>query len=224
MTEWLPFIAAFAAFFVSHSIPVRPPIKTKLVRFLGQRGFSLIYSAVSLGMLYLLIYAAARAPYVTLWDQMLWHRYVTLCGMLAMCLLLAISIGRPNPFSFGGWANHQFDPHNPGIVRLTRHPLLMVLALWAGLHLLPNGDLAHVILFGVFAGFALLGMTVVDRRRKRLMGADAWLNLAQQVSDAPLFQIPSSWWNLAFRVGLGVFGFIILLHLHGHILGVAATP
>lgn len=224
MTAWLPFIAAFAAFFASHSIPVRPPIKTKLIGLLGQRGFTLSYSAVSLGMLCLLIIAAGRAPHVALWDQMPWHRYVTLCGMLAVCLLLGFSIGRPNPFSFGGWANHQFDPKHPGIIRLTRHPLLVALSLWAGLHLLPNGDLAHVILFGVFAGFAILGMAVVDRRYKRLIGDEAWRTLVQKVSDAPRFQMPRIWWGPILRFILGVMGFTILLHLHEYIIGVAAMP
>ena len=36
--------------------------------------------------------------------------------------------------------------------------------------LVPNGDLAHVILFGTFAGFALLGQRLIDRRKRREMG------------------------------------------------------
>lgn len=224
MTAWLPLVAAFAAFFVSHSIPVRPAVKAKLIGFLGQRGFSLSYSAVSLGMLCLLVVTAGRAPHLVVWDQMPWHRYVTLCGMLAVCLLLAFSLGRPNPLSFGGWANHRFDPQHPGIVRVTRHPLLLALALWAALHLLPNGDLAHIILFGVFAGFALVGMIVIDRRHRRLMGDDVWQSLTLQISEAPLFQMPDTLWQAAVRGLLGGFGFMLLLHLHGPVLGVVATP
>ncbi len=61
-----------------------------------------------------------------------------------------------------------FDPANPGIVRLCRHQLL--LALWAASHAVPNGDLAHLILFGTIAIFAVLGTRLVDRRRQREMG------------------------------------------------------
>ena len=76
-------------------------------------------------------------------------------GMFAVCLILALSIARPNPFSFGGAQNARFDPARPGIVRWVRHPILLSLALWAGLHLLPNGDLSHVILFGVLGALPL---------------------------------------------------------------------
>nr|WP_299880523.1 NnrU family protein [uncultured Sulfitobacter sp.] len=41
-----------------------------------------------------------------------------------------MSLGRPNPFSFGGSRNAQFDPAHPGLVRFMRHPLLVALALW----------------------------------------------------------------------------------------------
>lgn len=47
---------------------------------------------------------------------------------------------------------------------------LWALSLWALAHVVPNGDLAHVILFGNFAAFALLGQRLVDRRRQRDMG------------------------------------------------------
>ena len=59
---WAEFVGAFAAFFLSHSIPVRPPIRRMLDRSLGSRGFTLAYSALSLGVLAWLIGAAARAP------------------------------------------------------------------------------------------------------------------------------------------------------------------
>lgn len=50
------------------------------------------------------------------------------------------------------------------------------LALWAMGHNLPNGDLAHALMFGGFAAFALLGMLMIERRRRRTMGAN-WQRL-----------------------------------------------
>ena len=116
-------------------------------------GFTLAYSALSLAVLTWVIGAAGRAPYVPLWQWAPWQNHVVLVVMALVCLLLALSIGRPNPFSFGGARNQDFDPHVPGIIRLHRHPLLLALGLWAFAHTLPNGDLAHVILFGVFGVF-----------------------------------------------------------------------
>ena len=154
MNGWWAFALAFAAFFASHAIPVRPPVKARLEAVLSRRGFTLAYSLLSLLILYWLIKAAGRAPYVALWDRAPWQTYVPLTAMLAVCFALAFSIGRPNPFSFGGARNETFDPMHPGLVRWTRHPLLLALALWAAAHIVPNGDLAHAILFGAFAAFA----------------------------------------------------------------------
>lgn len=110
---WAGFIGIFALFFATHSIPVRPGIKSRIVAQVGPHGFAVGYSILSLAMLALLIWAAGAVPYVELWPQLGWHRHAAHAGMLAVCLILAFSIGRPNPFSFGGARNDMFDPHAP---------------------------------------------------------------------------------------------------------------
>jgi uncharacterized membrane protein len=149
-TGSLEFAAAFAAFFLTHSLPIRPPLRPVLQSALGPTGFTLAYSALSLAVLAWLIGAAGRAPFVVLWDWVAWQVHVPLVAMLPVCLILALTIGRPNPFWFGGAGDERFDPACPGIVRLNRHPLLLALAVWSGAHAVPNGDLAHLILFGTF--------------------------------------------------------------------------
>lgn len=221
---WPAFAIVFALFFVTHSIPVRPAVKARLQRTLGQTGFTIGYSFLSLLMLTALIWAAQNAPYVQLWPQAAWHRYLVFFGMLLVCMVLALAVGRPNPFSFGGARNHEFDAAKPGIVRLSRHPLLAAIALWASLHLLPNGDLAHVILFGVFLGFSLLGRRIVDQRNKRQMGSQHWQALLQKTRRAPLFQPPSNLRALALRVGVGITVFALLLLLHPVVIGVSPLP
>ena len=160
--EWSGFALAFVAFFLGHSVPVRPPFRPILVRVLGAAGFGLAYSALSVAILTWLIVAAERAPFVPVWNWMPWQNHLVLAIMLPVCLIVALSIGRPNPFSFGGARNAAFDPARPGIVRLDRHPFLVALALWSGAHLVANGDLAHVLLFGTFFVFALFGRRLVD--------------------------------------------------------------
>ncbi|AWZ18881.1 NnrU family protein [Roseovarius sp. TM1035] len=215
---WAEFIAAFGGFFLSHSVPVRPKVKAWLVERLGPRGFTLGYSLLSLGVLAWVIGAAGRAPFVPLWDWAPWQGYVTLGVMLAVCIILALAIGRPNPFSFGGANNARFDPERPGIVRVTRHPMLVALALWALGHLLANGDLAHVILFGSFAGFAILGAVLIDRRKRRIMGAE-WLRLDHARRRAGM--APQSGGVALVRGILGLFLYAALLAAHPHLVGVS---
>ncbi|MDZ7708787.1 MAG: NnrU family protein [Roseovarius sp.] len=221
---WAEYAAALAVFFLSHSLPLRPRVKSALVVRLGRRGFSLGYSALSLGVLYWVLMAAGRAPYVPLWGWAAWQVHVTWLAMLVACLLAALAIARPNPFSFGGRGGNGFDPARPGLIRYTRHPLLVALALWAGGHLVPNGDLAHVALFGLFAGFAILGQRIVDRRRKRLMGAQ-WARLDAACRAVPPWPPrPASARGCLARLALGLAAFAGIIALHPCLIGVSPLP
>jgi uncharacterized membrane protein len=216
---WLEFAAAYAAFFITHSLPVRPPLRPMLQTALGPRGFTLAYSALSLAALAWLIVAAGRAPFVPLWNWAPWQLYVPLVAMLPVCLILALAIARPNPFSFGGAGNGSFDPSRPGIVRITRHPLLLALALWSGAHLWPNGDLAHVILFGTFAGFAILGGRLVDHRRRRDMG-QRWHDLRRAVVTTPPLEAVMTAESV-MRLFAGLLLYAALIWLHPLVIGVS---
>lgn len=214
---WSEYALAFAAFFLTHSLPIRPPLRPWAVARLGPGCFGLGYSVLSLGVLAWLIGAAGRAPHVPLWDWSPWQNHVVLAAMLAVCLILALAIGRPNPFSFGGLRNNRFDTRNPGIVRLTRHPLLLALALWSAAHLVANGDLAHGVLFGVFAAFAVLGGRMVDRRRQREMG-QRWHDLRAAMLASPV--VPSVTGETLLRLLAGLLLYAVLIWLHPMVIGV----
>ncbi len=106
-------------------------------------------------------------------------------------VLLAFLIGvpglmMPNPTSVGQAGAVANDVH--GILRVTRHPFLWSVAIWAGFHLLANGDLASVILFGTFFVLALSGTASIDAKRKRKLGA-AWDSFAAKTSNVPFAAI-----------------------------------
>lgn len=216
MTGWIEFAAAFAAFFLSHSLPLRPFVRTRAESWLGGRGFTLAYSMLSLAVLVWLIVAAGRAPYVELWPRQTWQTHVTLLLMLPVSLILGLSLGRPNPLSFGGRSTG-FDPDRPGIVGLLRHPVLAALGLWGIAHMIPNGDLAHVLLFGVFTLFAFTGQWLVDRRKRRDLGPERWQSLVDRVADAKLTLEP-------MRLLSGVAIYVALIALHPPVIGVSPLP
>lgn len=220
--DWVEFAAAFAVFFLTHSLPLRPALRAPLQAALGRRGFTLAYSALSLAALAWLIAAAGRAPHVPLWDWAPWQPHVPLVIMLPVCVIVALAIWRPNPLSFGGARNAAFDPARPGIVGLHRHPLLLALALWAGAHVVANGDLAHVLLFGTFAGFALLGMRLIDRRKQREMGA-RWQALRAAIDTAPRWPL-APFGTTAARLALGALLYGALIWAHPHLFGASPLP
>ncbi len=217
MTGWLEYSLAFAGFFVTHAIPVRPAVKARIVALIGARGFTLAYSALSVAVLAWLIGAAGRAPFVELWPRLPWQTWVPYLANALAAIVIALAIGRPNPLSFGGARNADFDPDHAGIAGWLRHPLLAAIGLWAGAHIVPNGDLAHVILFGTFFGFALLGMKIIDRRKRRQLGAD-WSRLAQTARRVEI--TPGG----LVRVVAGIAAWGLLMALHDPVIGISPWP
>jgi uncharacterized membrane protein len=197
-------------FLATHSIPLRPNVRKPIEARLGAGLFLTLYSALSIAALAWLIIAAGRAPFVEVWPWEPWELLVPQIGMALVCLIAALSLGRPNPFSFGGAQNAAFDPVNPGIVGWMRHPLLVAMAIWAAAHIVPNGDFAHVLMFGAFALFALLGIAMIDRRRKRIMGAE-WLALRAKTLCWPRPRLTA---NGLIRTALAALTYALLVWTH----------
>jgi uncharacterized membrane protein len=95
---WFEFAAAFAAFLLSHAVPVRAPVRPWLQARLGHAGFTLGYSLLSLVVLAWLIGAAGRAHHVQLWGWAAWQTHVPVVVMLPVCLILTLSVARPTRF------------------------------------------------------------------------------------------------------------------------------
>ena len=221
MTGWVLFLAALVTFLLSHAIPVRPTVRGWLIGTLGHRGYFAGYSILSLAVLAWLIIAAANAPYVEVIPPFPVLRWVPVLIMPVVCWLALAGLAIQNPFSFGGLGNRTFDPEKPGILRTTRHPVLAALMLWALAHLLANGSLSHVILFGLFAGFAAMGMALIDRRKHSEMRME-WIRLSRNTARFSL-RAPRPWprpwvWLSALAA------YAVLLHLHAPVIGLSPLP
>ncbi|MEX0301616.1 MAG: NnrU family protein [Leisingera sp.] len=217
---WLEFTAALLLFLASHAIPVRPPVRPWLVARLGLRGYIIAYSLLSLLILAWLIGAAARAPFVGVLPYWEIFRWVPLLLMPLACLLAVAGMMRQNPLSFGGIGIAPFDPEKPGILEVSRHPLLAAMALWGGAHLLANGDLAHMILFGLFAGFAWMGMGIIDKRKQRQMGQAEWARLSRNTARLN----PTCLRPAPIETSLAAAVFLALLVLHAPVIGYHPLP
>ena len=218
----IEFFAALALFLLSHAIPARPALRQRLAGALGERTYQLLYSLLSLVLLFWLISAAARAPYVPLWDPTIGQYWMPVAAMLPALILLAGGAIAPNPLSIS-FSRRPFDPARPGIVTVTRHPLLWAFAIWAFAHVVPNGDLVSLIMFGGFGLFALAGMALIDRRKRRQLGSE-WEQLARRTSVVPLApsaerRLPWDMRGLLLATVLGTLLYVALLHLHPWLFG-----
>lgn len=222
--DWLEFAAAMGLFLISHRLPAMLGAKGWIERAFGRRGYTVVFSVLSLGLLYWVIMAAGRAPYVGLWDQEIWHRWAVNIVMPVAGALTVFGVGAANPFAFEGRVAG-FAPQRPGIAGLTRQPLLWALALWSGVHLLPNGDLAHVLLFAPMLGFSLLGMGIVERRRRQAMGEGDWARMRARTGLIPFAALIAGRWRprgmpSLVRLAIWAGTWAALWSLHEPVIGV----
>jgi uncharacterized membrane protein len=214
-------IGAVLVFLGSHSLTNMKHLRAPAQRLVGKRGFYVGYSIVSVLLLAWMIAAYADAPTVVLWPQAGWMRWVPPLAMLVAAPLGVIGLTSANPFSIGP-GGARFDASRPGIVRLTRHPVVWALALWSGAHIVPNGDAAALTMFVPLFALALMGPRILDARRRNALGAGNWQRLADEVASVPLstaLRQIAGWKPLA---GLAVYA--LLLALHQPVIGVSPLP
>ncbi|MCG8508354.1 MAG: NnrU family protein [Rhodospirillales bacterium] len=221
-------IASLVVFVFTHALPAAPGLREPLVRRLGLAAYLILYSLLSLVVITWLAVAYARAPFVGVWEFALWQRWVPVLIMPIACILLAGALLCPNPFSIS-ISRAQFDSSRPGVVAITRHPLMWAFILWAGAHLIPNGDLASVILFGFLLVLSLAGPISLDAKARRGLGAAAWAEQAKATSNIPFAAIITGRARLDGQsLGLPVLGGLMLyaglIGFHEPVIGVAPWP
>lgn len=184
------FILGLAVFFGVHCISwLALGWRDRVAERLGKRPWQGIYSIAALAGLYLLVtgYGAARASSAVVYAAPSWLRYVAALLMLpAFGLALASVI--------------------PGRIRTAaQHPLLLATMLWALAHLLTNGSVADLLLFGTFLVWAIAVRISLEHRPAR-----------------PIRVLPASAANDAIVVigGLALYA-IFILWLHARWFGVA---
>lgn len=95
------------------------------------------------------------------------------------------------------------------IKRASRHPMLVAVKLWAVGHLLANGEVNSVLLFGSFLAYAVFDRIMVKRRG--------------EVGPGPDVTVSAQMDGLAVGLGLAVYASFILW-FHPLLFGVAAIP
>jgi uncharacterized membrane protein len=94
----------------------------------------------------LVIWGFAKAPVIQIWSPPGWTRYLALLLMLPVFPLL-------------------FAAYLSGKIKAAlRHPMLVAIKFWALAHLIANGDLASIILFGSFLAYAVVDRILLKRR------------------------------------------------------------
>lgn len=139
-------ISGIVIFFGIHLLPGMVSLRRNLVDRLGDKVYQGVYALIALAGFVLIIYGKSIAEFQHLWRPPGWGIRVAPVLMVLAFVSLAAA----------------YMPSN--LKRFTRHPMLWGVTLWSAAHLLTNGDLASLLLFGSFGGYALYGMYSANLR------------------------------------------------------------
>lgn len=215
---WVTGLAS-TAFVVSHLGLSSTTVRSQLVGRLGEKGFLGLYSLVALLTLGMMITGYIQASHADfLWVPGHGLRHLPLLVMPIALILVVGGVLAPNP-SAVGMAETLAQPQPAhGVLRITRHPVMWGVILWATVHILANGDLASLLFFGGLLLTATLGSWHLDRRMMADQG-ERWQRFAAVTSYVPFAALLSgrqtgSWRELRRPAawGLGIFAIILLLH------------
>lgn len=147
-------IAGLLLFFAVHLVPTRPELRARFVGRIGSGLYMGLFALISLAALALMVLGYGQMQGLgrgnpQVWVPPAWTRHLTMLLMLPAVILLVAA-------------------YVPSRIRTAvRHPMLAAVKLWAFGHLLSNGDLASVLLFGSFLAYAVYDRISVRRRAAR---------------------------------------------------------
>ena len=130
-------ILGIIIFFSIHLVAILP-IKNILINRLGENKYKGLFSLIALVGLLIIIYGFSRADFYPIWDPLPYSKEIALALMPISMILLAA-------------ANIQTN-----IKKFIKHPMLIGILIWSFVHLIANGDLRSIILFGSFGLYALI--------------------------------------------------------------------
>jgi len=225
MTDFAGLFVAAVGFFAIHIGLAGTTLRDRVAGRLGQVGFQAFFSLLSFLLLIWMVTEYNNAPVTVLWEIPALHWLPVILSPFAMIFAVG-AYSSPNATGAGGGkALHQDNPDR-GIFRVTRHPLLVGIALWAFAHLLANGDVASLILFGSLLATSVFGPASIDAKLHR-RAPEAYERLAAVTSIVPFVAIMQG--RTTFRlseIGLMriVGGLVIyagLYYFHEYVSGVA---
>jgi uncharacterized membrane protein len=151
----LVMILGLVLFFGIHTLSTRRELRASLIGSLGEGGYKIGYALISLLGLVLIVWGFAHyrlGGMIDVWEgsvspkALVWFKYLADALMLPAVILVVTAYIRGR------------------IYTVVKHPLLAGVKLWAFGHLIANGDLGGIILFGSFLGWAVFDRISLKHR------------------------------------------------------------
>lgn len=189
-------VVGLVIFFVVHLVPTAPDVRRTFVERFGEMPYKIAFSVASLAGFVIIVMGYHKLQLMPgknpqLWDPPYAMRHVAMLLMLFSFVLLAAA-------------------YIPSRIRTAaRHPMLAAVKLWALAHLLVNGDLGSIVLFGSFLAWAVYDRISVKSRQSYGPLGTATGGLAGDIA--------------VVVVGLGLYGAMVKWG-HAALIGVPLIP
>lgn len=226
-------LAAAVFFLLLHLAVSGTRVRDVLTGRIGQGPYMGLFSLASVAGLAWLGFAFAEARgepgNAALWTVGDASRHIQVALQLLAFLLIVPGLATPNPTSVQQEGVLQRPDAVQGMLRITRHPFLWGVAIWALGHLVVNGEPASLVLFGSMFLLALFGTASIDAKRKRALGA-VYDGFVAQTSNVPFAAILAGrqklslseigWW----RIFAAVAAWSAVALAHPFLFGAQALP
>src|SRR3954471_9742131 len=142
-------ILGLVIFLGVHAFSMARAPRAALMARLGEGPYKGLYALASLIGIVLIAVGFGRyraSGYIEVWDPPVWTRHLALLLMWPAWVMVVAA-------------------YLPGRIKRTlKHPMLVGVKLWALAHLLSNGDLGSIILFGSILAWAVFDRIMLKRR------------------------------------------------------------
>ena len=183
---FLVLILGLLVFLATHVFVAMREARAAAIARFGQNTYRALFSIVSLISLVLIVWGYSNTPWIIVWAPPAFFRHITIGLMLLASIALAA----------------YFVPSH--IKAWLKHPLLVSAKTWALAHLLANGDLASILMFGVFLAWGVYARIAAKRR-----------------NDLGPMSAPAGWTNDVIVVALGIVIYLALGYaFHPAVIGV----
>ena len=148
-------ILGLVLFLGIHTLPAQRELRGRIVGAMGEGSYKLVYALVSVLGIVLIAWGFAHyraAGMIDVWEGAVSSKTLAVLKHITIALMLPAVILVVAAYLRGH------------IYKAVKHPMLTGVKLWAAAHLLANGDLGSIILFGSFLGWAVFDRISLKRR------------------------------------------------------------
>jgi uncharacterized membrane protein len=142
-------ILGLALFIGVHVFTTARARRAALIARTGETTYKIVYSLLSAAGIVLIAYGFGQyraSGWIDVWHPPGWTRHLTVALVWPAIIFVVAAYARGN------------------IARVLKHPMLVGVKLWAVAHLIANGDLGSIILFGSILGWAVFDRITLKRR------------------------------------------------------------